>query len=463
MSASPAPHPVRGVVLLVAALALLAFAPAAAAAPAAPAPAPAPAAAPAQAGLDEVARSLRENPVYVHPQARDQLPADEAAALEERIEDADKPVFVAVLPDTEAFPEESVLPDLRTLTGVSGVYAVRLGDGFDAGADPAVLPTEAVDNLVGAVQRTAGDDAGEQLGLFVDQALPQAEGRAPASWNDGGGDGSPLPGLLILGGLLVAGGALVFAARRRATTRRRERERAELEKLRVVVDEDITAFGEELDRHDLDPAAPGTTEAMREDYTRALDCYDAAKRKMADARHPADVRPVTETLGEGRFALAVLAARRAGRPLPEARPPCFFDPRHGPSVTDVHWAPPGGTARDVPACQADADRLARGDEPEARMVDTEHGARPYWNAGPAYAPWAGGYFAGGILPGMLVGTMLGSMMMAPGAYAATGEAAAAGGDYTGSDFDGGGFGGDFGGGGGDLGGGGFGGGDFGGF
>ena len=32
-----------------------------------------------------------------------------------------------------------------------------------------------------------------------------------------------------------------------------------------------------------------------------------------------------------------------GRKPPERRPPCFFDPRHGPSSRDVEWAPPGGT------------------------------------------------------------------------------------------------------------------------
>ncbi|TMR25236.1 hypothetical protein ETD96_42720, partial [Actinomadura geliboluensis] len=32
------------------------------------------------------------------------------------------------------------------------------------------------------------------------------------------------------------------------------------------------------------------------------------------------------------------------------RPLCFFDPRHGPSVNRVAWAPPGGAPRDVDVC-----------------------------------------------------------------------------------------------------------------
>ena len=44
-------------------------------------------------------------------------------------------------------------------------------------------------------------------------------------------------------------------------------------------------------------------------------------------------------------------------PLPAKRPPCFFNPAHGPSSQNVEWAPPGGVARDVPACPADAERV----------------------------------------------------------------------------------------------------------
>ncbi|MBI0385622.1 hypothetical protein JBE27_57475, partial [Streptomyces albiflaviniger] len=129
-----------------------------------------------------------------------------------------------------------------------------------------------------------------------------------------------------------------------------------------------------------------------DDYGRALDAYEEAKARSAAARRPEDVRPVTEALEEGRFALAVLEARREGGPLPQRRPPCFFDPRHGPSVRDVPWAPPGGTQRSVPACAADATRVDDGRYPDARTVPVGGDRRrPYWDAGPAYGPWASGY------------------------------------------------------------------------
>ncbi|MEU3450539.1 hypothetical protein AB0H29_25410 [Streptomyces thermolilacinus] len=417
-------------------------------------------------GVREAAQALRQGPVYVHPDAAAELPAREAEALERKILQADKPLMVAVLPDTAEFPEDTLLRDLRTLTGVTGVYAVRLGDAFDAGADRAVMAPRAVDNLVSAVHQP-GVDATTELNAFVDQALPQLRGSAPSSWEGVPGDGAPVGGLITIGVLfaLVAGAVSLTTVRTR--NRKRAEEREALEKLRVVVDEDITAYGEELDRLDFHPGDPSADDAQRRDYEHALDAYDKAKQLMAGARHPHDVRGVTEALADGRHALAVLAARREGRPLPERRAPCFFDPRHGPSVTDLSWAPHGGTPREVPVCAADASRVKAGQDPASRQVATEFGPRPYWEAGPAYGPWAGGYYGGALLPGLLIGTMLGTTLATPAYAAEYGGEGFAGGDFSGGDFNASDFGGDFGGGGGwgggDFGGGGFGGGgDFGG-
>ncbi|MEU5433127.1 hypothetical protein AB0G73_07095 [Streptomyces sp. NPDC020719] len=426
-------------------------------------------AAPAASGVAEVAAALKKAPVYVDPGAAGQLSAAQADALTKKIKDADKPLFVAVLPASSAFPKDTLLRNLRTDTGVTGLYAVRLGDAFNAGADRKVMSSQAVDNLKSAVRAPGtAADAATQLNAFVDQALPTMRGRAPASWGGGSGanGGVSSTALIATGAVVVAGGAGAYALVRRSRRRKAEEERAALQRLQVVVDEDITAFGEELDRLDFHPAEAGADDAMRADYERALDSYETSKTLMAAARHPGDVRGVTQALEDGRFSLATLAARREHRPLPERRAPCFFDPRHGPSVEDAAWAPAGGAAREVPVCLADATRLRDGQDPLVRQVDTDQGRRPYYDAGPAYGPWAGGYFGGGILPGLLMGTMLGSMLSTPAYAADYGGADFAGqsfdgGDVSGADFNpsdfGGGWG-DGGGGGGD--GGGFGGGDW---
>ncbi|WP_030022937.1 hypothetical protein [Streptomyces monomycini] len=419
----------------------------------------------AAGGLDEAADALKKGPVYVDPRASGELSSADADALAKKIKDSGKPVFVAVLPKAAEYRPRTLLSDLRTKTGISGVYAVELGDQFNAGADARVMSHNSVRNLVGAVQRSNYGTAKERLNSFVDTATQQASGHEPASW---GGDGAGVgTGALVgLGALVVVGGGGAFELHRRNKKRRAEEERAALEQLRVVVDEDITAFGEELDRLDFTPGEPGADDAMRADYSHALDAYENAKSAMARAERPGDVEQVTKALEDGRFALATLAARREGKPLPERRVPCFFDPRHGPSVADAEWAPNGAAPRTVPVCAADQARLADGQEPMARTVQTEYGQRPYWDAGPAYGPWAGGYFGGGMLPGLLMGTMLGSVMMGPSAYASDfggGQQGAEGGDVSGADFNPDDFSGGFGGGG-DFGGGdsggGFGGGDW---
>ncbi|MET7488557.1 hypothetical protein [Streptomyces sp. NPDC005538] len=418
----------------------------------------------ADTGVSAIGQALRKGPVYVDP-GTSSLSSADADALAQRIKKADKPVFVAVLPAD--YPTANLFTNLRTATGVTGLYAIRLGDRFDARADSSVLSNNAVKNLVASVQ---GEDAKTQLNDFTDRALANMGGSAPASWgSSSSSDGVSGTALIVAAGVLVAGGAGAYTLVRRSRRRREEEQRAALEKLRVVVDEDITAFGEELDRLDFHPAEPAADDAMRADYERALDAYEQAKSYMAAATKPEDVRSVTQALEDGRFSLAQLAARREGRPLPERRAPCFFDPRHGPSVADATWTPAGGAPRSVPVCAADQARLADGHDPMIREVDTDYGRRPYWDAGPAYGPWAGGYFGGGLLPGLLVGTLLGSMMATPSyasdygtGYGDFGSGGYDGGDVSGADFDpgdfgggfdGGGFGGGDGGGGGDFGGG----------
>ncbi|WP_405011435.1 hypothetical protein [Kitasatospora sp. NBC_01539] len=404
----------------------------------------------AYAGVSDAAAALRQGQVYVDPAMAGRYPEARAAALTRTIADADKPVFVAVVPADDDYPAATVARDLRTETGIVGVYGIWRGDEFRAFSDRAALAPAAADRIADAAARAHPGDIAGTLDDFTAQAVAQTRGHGVAS---GGVSTAAIVVPLVL--LALAGtGAFLYV--RRSRRRRDEQNRADLARLRTVVDEDITAFGEELDRLDFDPAAPGADDAQRADYARALDAYERARRGMDAATRPQEVRPVTEELAEGRFALVALAFRREGRPPPERRPPCFFDPRHGPSVKDADWAPEGGAPRAVPVCARDALRLAAGEEPDARTVQTARGREPYWNAGPVYGPWAGGYYGTGLLPALVAGTVMGSVLAPSGAWAADGGPD--GGDYSGADFQQGDFGGFDGGGG--FGGGG--GGDFGG-
>ncbi|MET0521062.1 MAG: hypothetical protein ABW156_03700 [Jiangellaceae bacterium] len=374
---------------------------------------------------------------------------DEGAqnAAREALDAASIPIFLAVLPESA---RNGSANDLGVATDIDGTYVAMLAP--DAAMDAASSTMPSGDAR--QVARDARDGSNGDLGEFAEQLVEGLE-EVDAGGSAGSGDGSAGgSGWIPLGIIAAVGGGGFLLYRRN----KRNKERADLEPVRAALDEDVTAYGEELAELDLDLRTPGAApvEAQQE-YARALDLYENAKTAAAKVERAGDLQPVTSTLDEGRWLLACVRARLAGEEPPERRLPCFFDPRHGPSVEDVQWAPPGGAVRDVPACAADATRIKDGLDPDVRLVPVGDGERrPYWDAGPAWGGWAGGYY-GGFLPGILWGTLLGSSMSGWGAggYYAGGDG---GGD--GGGFDGGGDGGGFDGGG--WGGGGFDGGGFGG-
>jgi hypothetical protein len=247
---------------------------------------------------------------------------------------------------------------------------------------------------------------------------------------------------------------------------RRERE---WEEVRTQARDDLVALGDDIRALDVDVQMPNVSPDAAERYQQAVEAYDRANRVFEAARRPEDLAPVSETLEEGRYAMLAAKAHLAGRQPPERRPPCFFDPRHGPSTDEVDWAPEGGAPRPVPACRADAVRVRDGFSPHGRQVMVNGRPTNYWNAPAHYAPWAGGYYGGfgggGMFEGLLMGSLLGGAIGLAGGGLMDGIFGDGdggwGGDGDGGDWDGGGGGGDFdGGGGGGFDGGG--GGDFGG-
>ncbi|MCD1285402.1 hypothetical protein ACH82I_14535 [Brevibacterium sp. GP-SGM9] len=242
--------------------------------------------------------------------------------------------------------------------------------------------------------------------------------------------------------ILIVLGAVFFIGHRKEKARQREILATELQQVKKTAEEDVTSFGEEVAELDILTAGVELDTGGSQDYKQALDSYDVAKETLEKVDEPADIRHVTEALEDGRYAAKCVRARIEGKPLPVRRPPCFFNPQHGPSVEDIDWAPAGGQLRPVPVCAADAERVAVGAEPAVRKVVTAdgHTRRAYWEAGPAYAEYNRGYFnsyaGSGLLPGVLMGAMLfggmgGGWDGAYGADAASG--ADGGGDIGGGD------------------------------
>ncbi|MEJ7755260.1 MAG: hypothetical protein WKF83_02020 [Nocardioidaceae bacterium] len=184
--------------------------------------------------------------------------------------------------------------------------------------------------------------------------------------------------LLIVAVVLLA--VAFFSSRRKKldAARHAEVESAELASVKRVVDEDITALGEQLQGLDIDLLGRELDEGERADYQRGLDAYESAKSAIDDVTAPDAIRHVTEIIEDGRYAIACVRARVDDEPLPARRPPCFFDPRHGLSTEDVEYSPPGGAPRDVPACALDAERVKSGAEPDIRKVMDGPQRVPYW-------------------------------------------------------------------------------------
>ena len=378
--------------------------------------------------LSEAAQAIRDGEsVFVHPDARDVLSESEAQAVEQRIADAGGRVFVAVLPEGGA---DAAL-QLGNRVGINGTYAV-VADGTWSAASNQLGRGEATE----LIREARGEgDAEAVLNAFVTQV---GEAR------DGAGSGT---GLLAILAVMAGGGGLLAW---RSARRRRAREAEELEDLRRTASDDLNALGEDVRLLEIDVDMPGADPRAKQRYNEAVQAYVRAEEALDLARRPDDFRPIGEALEEGRWDMAAAKAHLAGRDEPERRPPCFFDPRHGPSVGEVEWQPEWGEPRAVPVCAADAARLEAGEEPMSREVVVGGQRMPYWQAPGHYAPfYAGGMFGGfgGFFPGLLFGSMLGGGWGIP----MGGDGGGGGSDWGGGDF-----------GGGDFGGGDFGGGDFGG-
>ena len=375
--------------------------------------------------LAQVAQTLQTDAVYVAPDAEEHV---DAARVRQEIDNANAgSIYVAVLPDSAGDPTE-VLRTLIDDVHRDGTYAVVVGKHFRAGSDTV---KGAADLATQAIDAHGSEGATATLVDFVDRVAD----RHAHPDNGASGTGWILPALLIAG--------LVFFFVSRGRRRARQNE-AELADVKQVAHEDLIALAGDVQRLETRVQGNGSAQAA---YDRAIQSYGDASQAFDRARTPKELSTVAHALGDGRYQMAVAEAALEGKPAPPRRDPCFFDPRHGPSSRDVLWTPPGGTPRKVPACEADAQRVERGEEPQTREIMYGGQRMPYYYAPPMF----GGYF-GGFLPGLLLGELLGGPFGWGGWYGGGGGFGgdAGGGSFGGGDFSGG-FG-DFGGG--DFGGGG---------
>ncbi|MBC6458684.1 hypothetical protein [Actinomadura sp. HBU206391] len=384
-------------------------------------------AAPARADtVSEIANGLRNSKLYVSSEAGGVLSDPARAQVRKALDAADHTDIRVVVTKAGLGQEQlgQMLNSVRQRVGKGDTYVAVTADDQMVGISKDLSATE-INQLI---TQASGGDITTRLVKFAQLADAKAADKAASSRN------SMFVGLGVLVLAVVGVVGLVAVVQRR----RKVRDAQQMAELKQGVDEDVTSLGEDIAALDLKVTDPALATETREDYTRALDSYDKAKAAVETAQRPDDMRNVTTALEDGRYYMVAVRARLAGEAVPERRAPCFFNPQHGPSVEDVPWAPAGSAPRSVPACAADAQAVLNGMAPDSRMVPVGGGRRPYWEAGPAYAPYAGGYYAGyggmDILGPILIGTALGSMLGGGfGGFGGMGGGLGGGGDVFGGD------------------------------
>jgi hypothetical protein len=359
---------------------------------------------PAAAGpwVDRTAGNLRDDPLYVQPQARPTLSPPDQERIRARLGLAGTPVFVAVLPGqalAEAGGDANRLAGLVAASvGRAGTYLVVVGG--EEGAASNTLARGVAADQARAAFRQSPEPAAATMS-FIDR-VEKAAGTSPATappaqpppgQEDADGD-TVLLALLAVAGVVAVGVLLALTLQNRSE-QRTIRSVNQFSEVKAAAQEDLAALADDLRNLNVDLQAEeaGNPQAVNQ-YTRAYEFQERAEQAFDQARSPADLAPVSGALESGRYAMEAARALFERRDPPRRRPPCFFDTRHGPSVHDVGWEPPYGPPRPVPACAACMRQIASGVQPQPRRVRAGLRRVPFYDAPPHFESWFGGYFGG---------------------------------------------------------------------
>ena len=386
----------------------------------------------APAGAETLDSCLTQHHVCVSDSGRQVISTAQQDQLEKQI--GNEPIYLVVATSGSAGYASSMRQLISDLGGHDEftVGFLDVSQRHFGAYNRGMMPTGTAAGLATQVVREhQGDgDIFAALTEFVSDVKQQS-----GSSGDSGTGGPPVfvIVLIVLGvGLAVAAAGALFISVRR--TRRRQQQ--ELQEAKVAAQDDLIALSNRLTGIRTDVSVQANPDAAAE-QAAALNDYERGTAALDAARRPSDMIAVSRAIGSGQYHLACAEALAAGQPRPDRRPSCFFDPRHGMSVTDAYWTPADGSpARTVPVCADDARKIEQGIEPEIRTVQVAGGGAPvpYVNAGFAPSYWGGYGFGGGLFTGFLLGEILAPD---PVVY----QENFYGNDFGGGDFGGGDFGG----------------------
>ena len=358
----------------------------------------------APAGAETLDSCLAQHHVCVSDSGRQVISTAQQDQLEKQI--GNEPIYLVVATSGSA-GYASAMRQLISDLGGHDEFTVGFLDVSQRhfGAyNRGMMPTGTAAGLATQVVREHQGD-GDIFAALTD-FVSDVKQQSGSSGDSGTGSGPPVVVivLIVLGaGLAVAALGALFVVQRR--TRRRQQQ--ELQEAKTAAQDDLIALSNRLTGIRTDVSVQANPDAAAE-QAAALNDYERGTAALDAARRPSDMIAVSRAIGSGQYHLACAEALAAGQPRPDRRPSCFFDPRHGMSVTDAYWTPADGSpARMVPVCADDARKLEQGIEPEMRTVQVAGGAPvAYVNSGFAPSYWGGYGFGGGLFTGFLLGEIL---------------------------------------------------------
>lgn len=285
-----------------------------------------------------------------------------------------------------AYSPRAMIARLHRLVGKPGTYAVltsapsqRAGQSFYAYQWAGSGRVYAVGAAVRHAISCCAPSYGPMLLAFVSlSGVPQhhpgsgpvthvpRHGLAGGPSFESGGSGigaAPFVLVAVLLGVAVVASTVLRASRRGGTTGGgSDAPPASVDDLRGPLGEEIEQVRQQISVADTSPVTP---DPAADRIAAARQALDTAHARLTTMDEPTDAQAVAAALADARYQVTAAAAVREGRPVPDRTPPCFVDPRHGPSVTTGPY-PASGLATPVPLCAACAAALAAGSAPAAR-------------------------------------------------------------------------------------------------